>query len=254
MKNDGWLYCNSNSRVKQSKWLLNNFKSYLWRKADLEAGQPFKVVRGAFENFQMLQRRPTGECCVRKERVLWSSRSGPLPHSRTGPLVSLGFTSSPRGSEAGLGSKEGRPSVKPILEVVAVITRSQSLWASVNVPRTRAPMGPQWCHRTLALGEKLHIRDKEILYSENRLQVSPPDTFLNSFSEQGHSPSLQQDHPTPPRKWADTSSASWPSWVGTAQKGGLLFLPCPVMRHVFSSVPLWLLRPWVSSPLSCYSL
>lgn len=140
-------------------------------------------MRGAVENFQMLQRRPTGECRVRKERVSWSSRSGPLPHSRTGPLVSLGFTSSPRGSEAGSGSREGRPSAKPVLEVVAVITRSQSWWASVNVPDPEHM--PVWghseCHRTLALGEKLHIRDKEILYSENRLQVSPPDNIPEQF-------------------------------------------------------------------------
>lgn len=149
----------------------------------------------------MLQ-RPTGECHVRKERVSWSSRSGPLPHPRTHPLVSFGFTFSPQGSEAGSGSREGRPSGKPVLEVVAMITRSQSWWASANVPGPEhVPVwGHSECHRTLALGEKLHVRDKEILYSENRLQVSPPDTFLNSFSEQGRSPSLRQDHPTPPRK------------------------------------------------------
>lgn len=182
----------------------------------------------------MLQRRATGECRVRKERVSWSPRSGPPAPPGAAPLVSLGFTSSPWGSAASSGSREGRPSANPVLEVVAVITRSQSSWSSVGTPGPEhVPVcGHGECHRTVSLGEELHVRDKEILYSENRLQVSPPDTFLNSFSEQGHSPSLQQGHPAQEVS-AGTSSASWSSWVGTAQKAGLLSSPRPVTRHVF---------------------
>lgn len=182
----------------------------------------------------MLQRRPTGECCVRKEHVSGSPCSGPTARPGSAPLVSLGFTSSPWGSAASSGSREGRPSAKPVLEVVAVITRSQSSWSSVSAPGPEhVPVwGHSECHRAVLLGEKLHVRDKEILYSENRLQVSPPDTFLTSFSEQGRSPSLQQGHPAQEVS-AGTSSASWSSWVGTAQKAGLLSSPRPVTRHVF---------------------
>lgn len=129
-------------------------------------------MRGAFENFQMLQRRPTEECHVRKERVLcekgacvvcecrvrkervsWSPRSGPPAPPRSAPLVSLGFTSSPRESEVSSGSREGRPSAKPVLEVVAVITRSQSWWSSVGAPGPEhVPVwGRSECHRTLSL-------------------------------------------------------------------------------------------------------
>lgn len=120
---------------------------------------------------------------MRKERVSWSSRSGPLPHPRTHPLVSLGFTFSPQRSEAGSGSREGRPSGKPVLELVAVITRSQSWWASANVPGPEhVPVwGHSECRRTLALGEKLHVRDKEILYSEQVAGIPPryvPEQFL----------------------------------------------------------------------------